>query len=434
MFSLDIEEWVAADRIACPEHRATWARLNISVADCPISEVYDKEARSVRTGLYLPVYPLAEWIATRWFPLFCEPKVPGKGDERDFRRNHALRSASEGFALPEVTLVSEGRDMRVEWTAVDLPHHGLQFVSSGEARETRDGLKHSLCQFVDRVVQRLDEVLPGHETPLQEEWAGLQALGDEEIDFCETAARLGLDPFSLEPTQEREVMTVHEKIPESLREEFFQVASLDSLDEHRQWIEQSMKLAAGSLSGTSDVLPDLRSFAARSFAVGLPSPLPWQAGYDCAHKLRKYLGLNGAPMSDNDFVEKLGFGAVTYFPNVHVNIDGLVVRDAPTQRGSFVLSGNLSASRRFAYARSLFEYLANPATASLVSRAITYDQRRNRAFAAELLAPGEAIRRRFSGDTVSQERVEEIADEFAVSEYVIRHQIENHRLGRVVTP
>jgi Zn-dependent peptidase ImmA (M78 family) len=64
-----------------------------------------------------------------------------------------------------------------------------------------------------------------------------------------------------------------------------------------------------------------------------------------------------------------------------------------------------------------------------VTRTGTEHQQRNRAFAAEFLAPAESIRDRIGGDRVAEEDVEELAQEFQVSELVIRHQIQNDKLA-----
>lgn len=54
-----------------------------------------------------------------------------------------------------------------------------------------------------------------------------------------------------------------------------------------------------------------------------------------------------------------------------------------------------------------------------------------RAFAAEFLAPAEALRQRLGGEQVSPDEVEDLACDFDVSGYVVRHQIENHNLAQI---
>ena len=56
-------------------------------------------------------------------------------------------------------------------------------------------------------------------------------------------------------------------------------------------------------------------------------------------------------------------------------------------------------------------------------------QKYNRAFAAEFLAPAEQIHRVLPTEMADDETMSVIAHEFGVSEYVIRHQIENHGIA-----
>ena len=55
----------------------------------------------------------------------------------------------------------------------------------------------------------------------------------------------------------------------------------------------------------------------------------------------------------------------------------------------------------------------------------------NRAFAAEFLAPGMMLRKDLSGAVIGEDELEDLAFDYGVSTYVVRHQIENHRLAQV---
>lgn len=431
MLKLEIEDWNDAGDIACLEHRATWARLRVSVNDHIVSRLYDFKARSDRSSLYLSVYPLAEWIASRWFLLFFESEVPGRAEPREFRQRHVIRAAGDGFALPELAIVPEGQKIRLEWRALELSACGLQFLSSGEDRVDRDRLRESLAEFVETVIGRLEAEAPSRTTFLQEEWQRVRDLDVAEQEFCATAASLGLDPFCLGSTQEAEIIAVHGEVPTALRDDFFSAAVPSHLREHLTWLTEGLSKAA-SWSRSSDTLPSLRKFAASTFARVTPGS-PWQEGYDCARRLREYLGLRSEPLDNRDYDEKLGYGSAQDLCNDYINFDALTVRNRNSDLGAFVLSSRLNPSKRFAYARALFEYLAHPATEALVSRAVTHRQRRNRAFAAELLAPAEDLRKRLGKGLTSQEQIEALANEFDVSTYVIQHQIENHMLGCVLT-
>jgi hypothetical protein len=68
-------DWEDPKGVLVPELRSTWARLTIFVNETPVTQVYDHGANSVRNGIYLPLYPLAEWLAINWWTVFHELEV-----------------------------------------------------------------------------------------------------------------------------------------------------------------------------------------------------------------------------------------------------------------------------------------------------------------------------------------------------------------------
>ncbi len=59
-------EWQHQEGVKGPELKATWASLKICIGDECLSKGYDLDARTVRTFIYVPLYPLAEWIVWNW--------------------------------------------------------------------------------------------------------------------------------------------------------------------------------------------------------------------------------------------------------------------------------------------------------------------------------------------------------------------------------
>jgi Zn-dependent peptidase ImmA (M78 family) len=66
-----------------------------------------------------------------------------------------------------------------------------------------------------------------------------------------------------------------------------------------------------------------------------------------------------------------------------------------------------------------------------VTRTRSERQKRNRAFAAEFLAPADMIREKIAADRLWEDDLEELGEVFGVSPRVIRHQVINHRLAFV---
>ena len=63
--------------------------------------------------------------------------------------------------------------------------------------------------------------------------------------------------------------------------------------------------------------------------------------------------------------------------------------------------------------------------------ATTTEQKRNRAFAAELLAPADALRTAIHGPVVESEELDQLALHFGVTSELIRRQLANHEIATV---
>jgi len=98
----------------------------------------------------------------------------------------------------------------------------------------------------------------------------------------------------------------------------------------------------------------------------------------------------------------------------------------------FLITTRRPEQFRFAFCRALAEYITLAESPSaLVTGARTDRQKRNRAFAAEFLAPATWIGAQVSGPRVGPDDIDEWADQLGVSAAVVVHQLENHRLAQV---
>ena len=91
-----------------------------------------------------------------------------------------------------------------------------------------------------------------------------------------------------------------------------------------------------------------------------------------------------------------------------------------------VLPARRETGRRFALARVLGDRLINREGAlHAATHAYTYRQKAQRSFAAELLAPFEAVEDMLRGD-YSDDRQQDVADHFQVSPMVVNTLLKNH--------
>ena len=426
-------EWESPEGARGPELRATWARLQIDVAGEPLTQVEDRLAGSVRDAVYGPMYPLAEWIATNWWPLLHEVASPSRIAGNGYTRRHTLSSASEGFALPRLRFQPEGQGIELAWMPRDLPTARVRFLAGGRQYLDHRQVEDALREFVSVVVARLvDQGCPG--SPLSDEWRAVEEADSEERSFCRVAGRLGHDPYSLSDHQARNIIAAAESLPAAMHDEFFASADPGRLPSQAKAVQAFLKDSA-----TADLdLDPLRDLRDKSPTPNAQLPA-WKQGYESARRLRTRLSLKDRCVpTEAELGQVLGADRAQWSQAIQEGggrlrfLDALV---ATTGGGApcFALRPQFERSRTFTLCRALFEYLHDrEATGAIVAPTDSERQKRNRAFAAEFLAPAAQLRSKLKGKAlVTEEQVQELADGFGTSEMVVRHQIQNHRLAEL---
>ena len=426
-------EWVDAEAIRGTELSATWASLRIQVDDAVITRIVDR-TDTVRSRVYVPLYPLAESLVTNWWFLLHEVENPAKVTDVAFVRRHALVSGSEGYAFPNLQLTPSGERVRLVWTSERRPWSQVEFLSEGEAWVDLDEFRECCRDLVDRVVRRL--LARGIEgTFLQDEWASVQAADHDETVFCKAAAGLGLDPYALDDEGRASVMRLDEALGRDWFGEAIAVLDAERLD--AQVASIGAVLEAGRSSGLS--LESFRSVGSTTTDTGAQRMgRPWAAGYALARHARQKLDLDGTPLATTeDLAMALGeeprdLALATRARDFGVAdlVNGVVTQDENGRPAFAVRSGHESA-RRFHFCRGLAEVLAAPNTEALLTQARSDRQQWSRAFAAEFLAPSAALLDRVSRSTLNEEAVDELAAEFGVSFMLIAHQLQNHGIAEI---
>lgn len=424
-------EWEDPQAAKGAELRATWARLEVYVGAEPVTRLIDEKNGVVRTAVYGPLYPVAEWIAMNWWTLLHEVESPGTTRWFSHARRHSLASAGEGFALPDLRILPIGRMVELVWCRRANPKAGLTFVNSGTLSVSTESVGEALSNFVSRVVARLDsENIAG--TPLQEEWDAIQLINPDERAFCLAAAALGEDPFAIEREARDEVLRSASVIPRELFGEFISATELLRLRESTNSLEAILDQVATSPHSLPSLAVLRKQLISDSCAA-----TPWEEGYKSARALRGFVGLNGHLLADDASLAKAlstdeaSFSRAVLAPRMSIWGVDAVVGSASDSNPVFVTAKSRGDSRRFALCRALYESIKG-AEAALISRARSDRQQANRAFAAELLAPAELLRNRITHDRIEDEQIGDLAEEFGVSSKVIEHQIENHQLAKLV--
>jgi hypothetical protein len=403
----------------------------MQVGDQVITKVEDREVHSVRDGVYLPLYPLAEWAVTNWWALLNEVASDSRL-ANGYRRRHSLAAASEGFAAPPLLIEPTGENILLTWDQTDLSEYRVNYIAHGSTYVESQQVQDALTSFIEAVVARLE-----HEgvtrSLLQDEWQAIKESPPEESEFSSLAGRLGCDPFSLEHSDEDALIKASDTLSKSIANEFFGAVDLATLNSQTSALQtiisqaKTMELSMLPLRRLRDKGLDVKSGIA-----------PWEQGYSAARQARRALGLNGQFVGSVERIgEFLGIGRTEWEKAAQGTIYGVPAVDAivaPTRNGApwFAVRMSRPTVRAFAICRALFEYLTWPTeSAAVVVNTHSERQKRSRAFAAEFLAPAEKLREMITERVVSDEDIQELADAIDVAPHVVRHQIENHHLALI---
>ena len=152
--SIDMD-WLNGEGIRGAELSATFASLRIVVDGQPVTLVVDQRARTVRDAVDVPLYPLAEWLATNWWFLAHEFENAARSEDPGFRRRHSLGAGADGYAYPNLVATPWGSRTRIDWGGAPSPWTKIDFLSKGHALVDREAFREVCADLVDKVIRRL---------------------------------------------------------------------------------------------------------------------------------------------------------------------------------------------------------------------------------------------------------------------------------------
>lgn len=454
MFEPDFKirwEWESAESVRTPEHRATWARIEIKVGSDCVTLVEDRGSGSSRRSIYCPLYPFAEWIAYNWWFLQAGTRpssflgqdgVLSASASRSLpailRDRHSIRSSGDGFAWPDLLIVPDNDETRLVWGSGDeySSRSPVKFLTRGDFRLRSEQVRTELELLVTETLTRLAEQgITG--TVLEKEWAAIQQADEEEIEYCRAAARLGLDPYSDAESYEQAIIRAARTLEGQILEDFLNAVNPDRIEKSLTWVSLlysaiesgQLRTASSDLSATSlpdaEVVHELRETALRrSQNMSVP---PWGVGYEQARLIRQQIG--------SDITKRIAvdrYVSTVSRKSPDVSLQALGVSGNDSRPVLIVGQARPAASTRFTLSRALWHYIWDDSPLFVVTSAHTHRQRIERAFAAELLAPAEGIAQLLESppEAVSEEEVEQIAHRYGVSSMVIEHQLRNHLIAQ----
>lgn len=380
------------------------------------------------SGPYISGYHLAEWLVWNWWRLRWEPRG-ALGSPAGFAWNmaHCLPAAGAGYHWPGITIWSDGFQSSLTATSSDRSDTPLlYYLGALEGRPITVPsieFESAVDRFVDIVLERVG-ANGFADTNLHTIWNDLcLERSDPEINrFRRIEALRGFDPDEI----------AEEQIAERLKDG--QYLGDNALDELATGAASNMLSAQQIAEATKTLGNDLDPNSAFRLATPVKfswgQEAAWQIGVATAKAVRQQDGLAAQPINDARLASLGGMD------------DAAISSDHSTESLSWVFhpQENLArvalrprwrTGRRFDIARLIGDRLfsdsgfTTPENLSPATRSYTYRQKAQRAFAAELLSPWEAVRDMLGNDH-SEENQEQIAEHFAVSPLTIRTLLMNN--------
>ena len=428
-------EWLDGSQIQGPELAATFARVQIRVGESILTRAFDHETNAVRDFVLVPLYPLAEWLASNWWTLMHESENPASRGHHGFHGRHCLGAEREGYAFPRLELVSWGARTRIVSATDPMPRPNIELVHVQQTTEwvSTDQLFETSADLIDQVLRRLAS-LGATGTALEEEWAAVRSADDDESSFCRAAARLGWDPYAIDDRRRDQVLMLAERLG-GLCEEAAPVLDPNDLEASADAIVETLEEAKGNALS-------LRRLAALPKEDG-PEPdadlEPERAGSALAKRLRQTLGAPAVPLRTWEALAR----TLDMDPQA---IEAVLRQAGPLAKVPFVdavvtttedgLPGvafveNSARGLRLTFCRALAEIMAGSGSNAILTKAMTDRQERSNAFAAELLAPASWLAEQISGPAADHRTVESLAAELDIAPRVVADQIVTHRIARV---
>ncbi len=425
--SITIGDWIKGTP---PEELAfTNVPLKIKLDDEIITQLSDRESRSLRDDLFIPLYPLAEWIAANWWRLLYECNDLHRRNDLSYEYCHYMRYAGDGYFLPDLRIMPCGNE--IVFDCIRRADDLYSFVNSFKTSVPLKDVESEFKKFIELVISRLLHC-DIKKTVLQKDWAAINAtLRDkEERFFCIAAAQLGLDPYNITEELSDSIISAYELLNNKVElGDYFSAVPQSNLGEITAWMNN---VADKMLNNTpkNKTLANIK----KEISVVADGETPWAQGYKIANFISKKLfGGKKSTQRLYDFIDsaQIKFDSRPISP---LFCNALVSSSSNNEPAFMVDLQENTTKNNFLAGRMLGEYFCNIKTSivNCISVAKTFNQQRNRAFAAELLAPAAFIKEKL-GDSkeVDYDAISELASECQTEEFVIRYQIQNHHLAKI---
>jgi hypothetical protein len=417
-FSLSPERLEEGDA----EEIATFGHFSISNFSKSLTAGFDWHLDNYRRGPLVPANHIAEWIAWNWWRLRWETRSAAG----DWGFAHRMNTIGEGYVWPNLEIFSDG----VRTAFISLPSKNqnarpFRYIGHDPVTIPSTLFEETVDAFVSQVIGRLQEA-GIRKSNLAVVWSDVLAeRGDADLTTRrKLEAYLGRDPDSIDDGAVDRLIADSERLGEAALREIAadraqQSGEIGILD------AEQLDREASEVGYEVFIRNAIRLSSQSEIARGADTPA-YRLGARFAQSLRSQERFGQGPISDKTLAEMAGTSAHAISENGTVTKNFAFALDKSPLNSRIVLRSKWIAGKRFELARLIGDRIfGDDGSLHPATRSSTYRQKAQRSFAAELLSPFEQVDDMLDGD-FSQERQQEVAEYFQVSDRTIDTILKNH--------
>ncbi|WP_295436505.1 hypothetical protein [uncultured Thiodictyon sp.] len=408
-----------------PEEKSCFGMLQVCFGNILLTEGQDGFIDCARRGPLVSGYHLAEWLAWNWWRLTREPRPDAPNSDWHFA--HCLGTVGAGYLWPNITIASDRqRTLVIAKPTRPQGFSAFRFTAHRTLVMPTSGFESALDLFMGQIQGKLraDRVAP---TNFDQIWTEVLAerADPDTASQRELEAVLGYDADEGDAGQVRQLLGDADDLGHD--------AIIEIAADHRpgHGLPTAAEIRSWATDFGRDTRPaDIPRITGLDLRARSTTPA-WRQGYQGARTLREQHGLAHEPLPDKRLAELCAVSPEILEPAQPSPL-AFVLDDDSHRAGRVVLRSNYPTGRRFELARLLGDRIAGALDEHLipVTRSHTYRQKLQRAFAAELLCPFEALEAFLDGDYSEQAR-DDAAQHFNVSERAVwTLLVNNDRLER----
>lgn len=418
--SLDVIGWIGSGS-GDPEGLTTGS-LRITAGESQqicVTDVEDRIDQTVRQHINVPLVSLTEWLLVNWWRLRWEARR--EKPTTAWRMAHCLAAISGGDAWPPLEISSDGEFVQLRMAA-ESPASlaAVRYLQRVDIDVPARDFELAVDRLVEVVEGQLRSLSPAYRTLIE-----LRSELDEErkrpslARMCRWQALAGFDPGEAPETWLERAQSLVERVGSAGGDEIMSALP------HPDALRDAADAVDALKSSTTTV--DLTWM---SRATSAPArELPWQQGARLAREVRRREQLGAGPLSNKRLEDLL---------SVHLPLSGQLMRNAVVAGGlrngvangrtKVLPTSNRVETQRFFLSRMIGAAMVVDADEHLlpVTDTFTALQKLERSFAQEFLCPWAALDAFTDEHGLNDESLAEAAEQFQVSEWLVRSALVNH--------